>query len=305
MKNTKLKLSVILLSGLLGSLWISSAIAGPLEQKDTLKIISYNVYWGMKSDKSESKEKFVEWAKTQDADIIAWQEMNHFTREKLEKFAESYGHNYAVLLKQSPDPDDDEFFPTAITSKYPIVNINKVIDNLWHGALYADVGNYHFIVTHLNPFWTTKRIEEMNLILDSIKYSADPNGKWIIAGDLNSFSPLDKNGYDEDIMVKDLSEKESKRPILKNLVNGKMDYTVQQNILDRGFIDVLKAKYPDFVATAPTKIFYDQAKTPLRYDYIYVSPAMKNDIIEVKVLKDEFTDQYSDHYPVQMIIKNK
>lgn len=291
---------------LLGAMYcsFSSLATESLEQKKELKIISYNAYWGMKSDESEGKQTFVEWAKKQDADIIAWQEMNHFTRESLEKFAEAYGHKYAVLLKESDDPNNDEFFPTALTSKYPIVNVNKVVDNLWHGALFADVGNYHFVVTHMNPFWTAKRIDEMNLILDSIKYSVDPDGKWIIAGDLNSFSPLDKNGYNEDVMVKDLMETERKRPILKNLVNGRMDYTVQENILARGFIDVLKQQHPDFIATAPTKIFYDQAKTPLRYDYIYVSPALKNDIVNVTVLKDEFTDKYSDHYPVQMIIKN-
>ncbi|EMH4163893.1 endonuclease/exonuclease/phosphatase family protein [Pluralibacter gergoviae] len=279
--------------------------ADNLDQKKELKVISYNAYWGMKSDESKDKQKFSEWAKKQNADVIAWQEMNHFTREKLEAFARSYGHPYAVLLKESPNPDDDEFFPTALTSKYPIVNVKKVTDNLWHGALFADVGNHHFVVTHMNPFRTSQRIEEMDLILDSIRYSSDPNGKWIIAGDLNSFSPLDRPGYDENTMVKDLQEKEAKRPVLHNLVNGKMDYTVQQNILDRGFIDVLKHKYPNtFVATAPTKIFYDQAKTPLRYDYIYVSPKMKDDIVDVKVLKDDFTDMYSDHYPVQMIIKN-
>ncbi|RDK86770.1 exodeoxyribonuclease-3 [Enterobacillus tribolii] len=298
-------ISTAIFLGALG-LSFSSYATESLENKKELKIISYNAYWGMKSDTSEGKQKFAEWAKQQDADIIAWQEMNHFTREKLEAFAQSYGHNYAVLLKEPKVPGDDEFFPTAITSKYPIVNVNKVVDNLWHGALFADVGKYHFVVTHMNPFRTAQRIDEMNLILDSIKYSNDPDGKWIIAGDLNSFSPLDKKGYNESEMVNDLKEKEAKRPVLKNLVDGKMDYTVQQNILSRGFIDVLKQKYPDeFVATAPTKIFYDQAKTPLRYDYIYVSPVMKSDVVDVKVLKDDFTDTYSDHYPVQMIIKNQ
>lgn len=285
---------------------LSAHAVQTLEQQPQLKIISYNAYWGMKSDTSKGKQKFAEWARQQDADIIAWQEMNHFTRETLEAFAQSYGHRYAVLLKEPKVVGDDEFFPTAITSKYPIVNVHKVVDNLWHGALFADVGRYHFVVTHMNPFRTSQRIDEMNLILDSIKYGADPDGKWIIAGDLNSFSPLDKSGYNESEMVKDLQDKEAKRPVLHNLVNGKMDYTVQQNILSRGFIDVLKQKYPDtFVATAPTKIFYDQAKTPLRYDYIYVSPALKNDVAEVKVLRDAFTDQYSDHYPVQMIINNR
>ena len=298
MNKTKLKI-VALISGIILS--TSSAFAS-LDDAKKLKIISYNVYNGMKLDESEGKQKYIDWAKAQDADIIAWQEMNFFTREKLEKFAANYGHKYAVLLKESPE--DAAFFPVAITSKYPIVNVNKVVDNLWHGALYADIGNYHFVVTHMNPFWTAKRIDEINLIIDSIKYSRDPQGKWIIAGDLNSFSPADKSEYDNSTLLEDIKEKQKKRPILENLVDGKLSYTVQQNLLDAGFIDALKIKHKEFVATAPTKIFYDQASVPLRYDYIYVSPAIKNNVIDVQVIKDDFTDKYSDHYPVQMIIKN-
>lgn len=299
MNKTKLKIAAVLCSILLST----SASFASLEDAKDLKIISYNVYNGMKLDESEGKQKFIEWAKMQDADVIAWQEMNFFTREKLEKFAASYGHKYAVLLKESPD--DAAFFPVAITSKYPIVNVNKVVDNLWHGALYADIGHYHFVITHMNPFWTTKRVDEINLIIDSIKYSQDPKGKWIIAGDLNSFSPADKNDYDKSNLLNDIKEKEKKRPILENLVEGKLSYTVQQNLINAGFIDALKLKHKEFIATAPTKVFYDQASTPLRYDYIYVSPQLKNNIIDVKVLKDDFTDKYSDHYPVQMVIKNK
>ncbi|OTQ58681.1 endonuclease/exonuclease/phosphatase family protein [Gilliamella sp. A7] len=298
MNKTKLKI-VALISGIILS--TSSAFAS-LEDAKQLKIISYNVYNGMKLDESEGKQKYIEWAKAQDADIIAWQEMNFFTREKLEKFAASYGHKYAILLKESPE--DAAFFPVAITSKYPIINVNKVVDNLWHGALYADIGNYHFVVTHMNPFWTAKRIDEINLIIDSIKYSRDPKGKWIIAGDLNSFSPADKSDYDKSTLLEDIKEKQKKRPILENLVDGKLSYTVQQNLLNAGFIDALKIKHKEFIATAPTKVFYDQASVPLRYDYIYVSPPLKNNVIDVQVIKDDFTDKYSDHYPVQMIIKN-
>lgn len=299
MNKTKLKIAAML-GGII--LCTSSAYAS-LDEAKQLKIISYNVYNGMKLDESEGKQQYIDWAKAQDADIIAWQEMNFFTREKLEKFAAGYGHKYAVLLKESPD--DPAFFPVAITSKYPIVNVNKVVDNLWHGALFADVGNYHFVITHMNPFWTAKRIDEINLIIDSIKYSRDPNGKWIIAGDLNSFSPADKADYDKSTLLEDIKEKQKKRPILENLVNGQLSYTVQQNLLDAGYIDALKLKHKEFISTAPTKVFYDQASVPLRYDYIYVSPPLKNNVIDVKVLKDDFTDKYSDHYPVQMIINNK
>ncbi|OCG20843.1 MULTISPECIES: endonuclease/exonuclease/phosphatase family protein [unclassified Gilliamella] len=298
MNKSKLKFVAIVSSIILST---STAFAS-LEDAKELKMISYNVYNGMKLDESEGKQKFIEWAKVQDADIIAWQEMNFFTREKLEKFAASFGHKYAVLLKESPN--DAAFFPVAITSKYPIINVSKVVDNMWHGALYADIGKYHFVITHMNPFWTAKRIDEINLIIDSIKYSRDPKGKWIIAGDLNSFSPADESEYDKSNLLEDIKEKQKNRPILENLVDGKLSYTVQQNLLDAGFIDALKLKNKSFIATAPTNVFYDQASTPLRYDYIYVSPRLKNDVMDVKVLKDDFTNKYSDHYPVQIIIKN-
>ena len=82
-----------------------------------------------------------------------------------------------------------------------------------------------------------------------------------------------------------------------------MDYSIQQKILDFGFVDALKVSYPQFVASAPTKLFYDQSKFPLRYDYLYVSSNLKNSIVKCEIMKDNFTDHYSDHYPVLLIFK--
>ena len=119
MKN---KLSYILiLIGLICS-------TGVFSQEKTFKILSYNVYWGMKEDTTANKSKFAEWIKAQDADVVALQEMNGFTandpdfipagtgnKNNLAKLARSYGHPYCYIVRE-PAPDGAISFPVAITS---------------------------------------------------------------------------------------------------------------------------------------------------------------------------------------------
>lgn len=120
-------------------------------------------------------------------------------------------------------------------------------------------------------------------------------------GDLNSVSPLDKEEYDNGLVLNHIREDMKKKPHNQNLINNELDYTVQQKVLDAGFVDAFKFYHPRFEASAPTKLFYDQSKFPLRYDYLYVSENMKNNLVKCEIIKDEFTDIYSDHYPVLLI----
>lgn len=270
-------------------------------QEKTLKLISYNVYWGMRQDSTENKSKFAEWIKAQDPDILALQEMNGFTQRKLQEFAESYGHSYAILVKE-PEPDGGISFPVAITSKYPIVNVQRVVDNMIHGLIVAEIEGHHYMITHFHPFSAVKRGHEIDLMLATIK-SKSPQNKWLVMGDLNSVSPLDKEEYDNGLVLNHIREDMKKKPHNQNLINNELDYTVQQKVLDAGFTDAFKFYHPRFEASAPTKLFYDQSKFPLRYDYLYVSGNMKDDLVKCEIIKDEFTDIYSDHYPVLLIFK--
>ena len=82
-------------------------------QQKNFRIITWNVYEGMKLDTTQHKTAFAKWITGKDPDVMAFQEMNRFTPASLDKFARSYGHTYSVLLKENG-------FPVAITSKYPI-----------------------------------------------------------------------------------------------------------------------------------------------------------------------------------------
>ena len=307
MKKNKITRCAVLFIGLLISL-------GAFAQERTLKLISYNVYWGMRQDSTENKSKFAEWIRTQDPDILALQEMNGFTAQNpdfapkgsnplnLQKLAASYGHPYVYIVRE-PAPDGSISFPVALTSKYPIVNVTRVVENASHGFMTAEIEGHHFVVTHFHPFSSEKRGYEIDQILATVK-SKPANCKWLFMGDLNSVSPLDKSAYENNLLRDFIREDRKKRPHNLNLgKDDELDYTVQQKILNVGFVDALKTFHPQFIPTAPTKLFYDQSKFPLRYDYLYVSENMKNNLVKCEVIKDDFTDIYSDHYPVMLIFK--
>lgn len=81
---------------------------------------------------------FVQWAKRQNADIVAFEELNNFTQVSLSKFAMKWGHPYAVILKEIG-------YPVGITSKYPITNAYKLIKGMHHGCLYVEIKGISFL----------------------------------------------------------------------------------------------------------------------------------------------------------------
>ena len=68
----------------------------PRSETKNLKIICYNILYGMRRDTTQGKRLFAEWVRQQNPDILALQEVNDFTQFTLETLAAEYGHDYAV-----------------------------------------------------------------------------------------------------------------------------------------------------------------------------------------------------------------
>ncbi|MNK05927.1 exonuclease III [compost metagenome] len=279
MKTLYRKISMFLFLLLMGS---GSMI---LAQNKT-RIISYNILEGMKSDTTKGKQDFVKWLKSENPDILALQECNKFTQKSLEDLARSYGHTYAVLLREPG-------YPVALTSKYPIVDVQKVTDNMHHGFIVAKIKDLNVIVLHLSPHKYWKRREEIDVILSTISASAQKE-RWIIMGDFNSLSPLDKDNYADGKYADRLKEMAKKYSFHENLVDGKyLDFEVQKRILEFGLHDTAKEK-----ATG------NETKGN-RIDYIYVSKDLMPLVTKAQFIRDEFTATHSDHVPVIMEFKDK
>ena len=249
------------------------AAAGASAQKRSFRVLTYNVCEGLKMDTTASKERFVAWMRELDPDLAALQEMNGFTQARLEKLAAAYGHSHAVLLK-------DTGYPVALTSKYPIV-AKRVTDNMHHGFLIARTGGYNIVVAHLSPFSWRKRQQEVATIRAWIAASGERR-RWIVLGD----DP--RTG--------------GKR---QNLVDGELDFTTQQALLDAGFCDAFKRFHSEYVASYPSPARAAGNPDPVtcRLDYIYLSRDLRARALDGRIPREGDAATLSDHLPLYIDLK--
>jgi len=264
---------------------LTSQLSSVFAQK-TFKVLSYNVLKGLQQD-SINHADYVKWVTEIDPDIVAYEEMNDFTQKSLEQFAARYNHPYAVQSKL-------EGFPVALSSKYPIVNVQKVVDNMWHAYLYASINNVHVFVIHFSPFDYKKRNHEIRNVLAHAA-TLPKNEKILIMGDFNSLDRSDSANYNED-MVEGMRNNEKKQAHIRNLNNGQIDYTVMDQLVEAGFKDTFWLVNKKFRYSIPTKKYGE--KNFRRIDFMWANPEIAKDVKKATIIHDEYTDRMSDHYPV-------
>lgn len=262
------------------------------QASSNLRLISYNVWYGF-TKVPERKQVWIDWMIEQDPDIVSLQELNGYTDEKLAEDARAYGHDYSVLLKE-------EGFPTGISSRYPIKEIQKVTEGFHHGLMRVRIEDIYIYVIHLHPSNWEVRKAEINLILQNIK-ALPPDSKLILAGDFNTFSPLDSAYYAHGRLVAFFNERDSLYQE-KNLNQGKLDYSVIQEILDFGLIDLEAGKRAstfNFRGSFPTLIEKEgEHGDQRRLDYVFASKNLAVKVSSAEIPATDTTLILSDHLPV-------
>lgn len=284
----------ILKTSLLIGIYLLCLLPLGAEAQQRIKILSYNVLYGLKED-SVNIDRYNKLISRLNPDIVATQEMNGFTQKSLESLANKYGHPYALQSKEKG-------FPTALSSKTPMVHAKKVTENMWHSYIYAKVEGLHIFVIHFSPFSYKKRQEEVANILAQTREI--PAGEPIlIMGDFNSLSPDDKTQYGDEVL-KPMRLSEEKNDHIRNLNSGNIDYSVIGALLEAGFKDSFYLGNDTFDSTVPTfkdgngKLKTSNAGVPKRIDYIFCNEAAARRVVSSKVIKDELTHYISDHYPM-------
>jgi len=292
-KNIAFLLSVIILSSF-------HSIAFSQESQSTLKVMTYNIWngfeWGKDTDR---KDKLISWVKSQNPDVLALQELNDYTREKLLADAKKWGHSYAEILKTSG-------YPVGITSNKPIEVKEKILKNMHHGALHCKIAGIDFFIIHFSPHSYQKRNEESKIILKKLSKLSKEQNMFIVLGDLNSVSPFDGDLYKDKVtLLSSLRAAESQHSHIRNLLNGELEYGVIGSLLAYPLIDVTQ-KYTlgyDERVSFPTQVFETEKgngrpESSKRIDYILVSPFLSEKCINAKVLNQKETFNLSDHYPI-------
>jgi len=257
-------------------------------QQKKLRVLSYNVLKGLQGD-VKNMNRFSCWVKKKSPDIICYQEMNGFTQKSLENFAIGYGHPYAMIAKESG-------YSVAITSRFPIVNAQKVLENMWHGYLYANINGLHVFAIHLSPFLYQKRLHEIRQILAqaALLPKASPV---LIAGDFNSYQARDSGYYSEKALLTQQS-REQKNAEIRNLNAGKFDYSVTNEGTTAGFKDAVSLFSKQFDFSMPTKKYDAAFKDKIRIDYIWLNKSLQRKATAASVVYDDDTADMSDHYPI-------
>lgn len=265
-------------------------------QDKQIKFLSYNILQGMRLDTTSDNSAFASWVRSISPDVLAIEEATNFTQKRLEELAISYGHRYATLLKE-----DGWKYPVALTSRFPILNVQKITDNMDRGFIIAQIKSYHIIALHLSPFTVSQRNREADLILETI-HAHKSHKKWIIMGDFNALTPIDSLNYSNGKLLESYKVSDKKYQTHNNLPNGKLDFKVVGKFLADGFIDaVFLKKGKEVLSSRPTKT--NPRAIPSRIDYIFVSSDLKKKVQKAEIIKADFTDTHSDHYPVYMEIR--
>ena len=262
------------------------------QESSPLRILTHNVWYGF-NKVPERKKTWISWIKEQQPDIVALQELNEYTGQKLAEDAERYGHTFSVLLKE-------EGFPTGITSRYPINEIRRITEGFHHGLIRVRIKQIYFYVIHLHPSNFQTRKKEISKILHDIE-ELPADSEVILVGDFNTFSPLDSAYYSHGRLEPFFNNRDSQYNE-KNLNHGKLDYTVIQEVMDFGLVDLeasLRSSSYIFPGSFPTLIEKEGAHgDQRRLDYVFASKNLADKVTKAEIISTTTTLILSDHLPV-------
>jgi exodeoxyribonuclease-3 len=256
-------------------------------------VIAYNVWNGFESE-IQRKNTFVKWARKQNADVIAFEELNNFTQDSFSKLAKTWGHSYAVIVKE-------DGYPVGISSRYPITNVYKLIAGMHHGCLYAEIKGISFFIVHFSPFSSAKRLQESHAVIKTLKEKDKLKKRTIILGDFNAFSPNDSSFYAGTGIKDSMYLAQQKNSVLQNLnEKNEIDYQVIRTFLQAGFYDNFAQFNKTFEASYPSRVYFSvPLSEKIRIDHMLLSKSMKVSCKKIELIKDAVTDTLSDHYPIK------
>jgi len=283
---------------------IFSVSAFAQEKKNQFKVITYNIWNGYDWGKDEVRRAEVaEWISKQEPSMVALQELCKYTPEKLEEDAQTWGHSYSVLLKTTG-------YSVGLTSKYPILVKEKILDGMHHGALHCVIKGIDIFVIHFHPGSISFRRDEVAIMLDKFASVREHNQDYMVLGDFNSHSPYDADLYDpEGLLLTRLKKRQADKGIEEgNLSYGDLDYSVMSALLAFPLIDVCRpythgikerGSFPGRVLGPVNNESEKNLVSRLeRIDYILASPDLSIKCTAARVCNGEENHYLSDHYPV-------
>lgn len=260
--------------------------------KSTLRIISHNVWYGF-TKVPERKATWLQWMQDQAPDVVSLQELNGYTPAQLAEDAATWGHTYTALLKE-------DGFPTGITSRHPLEEVQRYTDGFHHGLLRVKIQGMYVYVIHLHPSnWQVRHREVDAILADMQRLNTD--ARIILAGDFNTFSRKDTADYRHG-RLEPFFQARDEAYAEQNLNHMRLDYGVLDKLSAAQMTDTehhLRTDDYHFTGSFPTSIEKEGEHGDLRrLDYVFISQNLKNSLQKAIIVSDDTTQFLSDHLPV-------
>ncbi len=271
-------------------------------KKGSLRVLYWNIDYGMWADQHNNYNTFVEFVKRYDPDICVWCEAasvfknnssayvgdSRYLPNGWKELAARYGHSNTAV--GGIVGSTNYIFPQVVTSKYPISTIKKITSTGTSRPISRGAGMFRvtvngktidIVTAHMWPFaydygqssgssgGAEYREFEMDYIIkqtiNNSSYSSTTN--WILVGDFNSPSRLDIPVIDPE------GSSNAAKYKCQNVVLDKTNLKDVMSIAYRAGVDFVSSTYGNTD----------------RRDYMYVSPAMSGKVVRAFNVNDKWT----------------
>lgn len=250
-----------------------SAPEAPQEARPRLRVVSWNVLYGF--DHGRSVDRGVTWLQDQAPHVLALQELNGFTEERLAATAARYGHGHSALQKERG-------FAMGLTSTAPVEVLERRVDGFHHGYLHARTHGIEFFVVH---FWPGKG-HEVEHVLERARARVDAGARVAILGDFNTHTLRDE----------------------EFLAGKRVEPRFEEvaGLEAAGFVDVVHRFDRRALVSCPSPITIPRWSKDLeeldskrqRIDFVFLDGELAHRARDATILRSEALDGISDHYPV-------
>ena len=178
------------------------------------------LHWNILDGGGSRRDGIASYIRDGNFDIVTLNELNGFSEEKLNSFGSKCGLPYTQLLSKSA-------YKLGILSKHEITpHSHERGPEFAHGLLCVEVLDVVLCVAHLNPHDSRRRVHEAKRILTKhAKPQMDSNKGFLLVGDLNTLSPLDKAHHELAGLTSKIRTGPYAKPLGKKFLNHQVRNT--------------------------------------------------------------------------------
>ena len=282
MRTTSLRSSTMIFS--LPLLVCLSMVGTEGQHDESIRVMTWNVLVGFQTYQQEGDpwpEGKVRLAEATDflkearPDIVAWQEMNGWTPERLVDWTRPLGLTHGVFVKEGG-------YPVALSSRWPIEVVERHLNGMHHGLLHCRTHGIDFLVVHFSPGSHPHRLREIEQVMQRVERLKAEKKPCMVLGDFNASSPQDDALFGESAMN---WWRRWKYPVTDA---GRPQTDILQRALDSDLKDAWLLHRPDTI-----KLFQNRP----RIDFILLSKDLAGRCTSAEWLDTSVHHRMSDHPP--------